>query len=475
MDELPYDVFDPRSQLGEQQPRPTREGTPELEGLEDILQDSFREFLETFSELAKKIERTLPSPSMPVPGKTGQPSPDTFPFHLPPAGASSTPASGPVAALDALIKTPLGQITEELKMVNDQLASMTSVMEGELQMVNDQLASMMNGGGKPTSQPPQTGLQGGVSTALQPPAQPSQKPQTATEATWLDELFAPLAGRMRAASQKAGLSPEVLQSVGQGTQQAGQLLNVAGLSTAGSKASSAGQLLMTGARAAEGDPTAMAEMAEEVMRRLQAAGGHMMSALGRPMAALQKERVGELAGTGFESTQDVGKAMSDIGLPGGQILEATGRFGKELTGSIDKLRDFSKQLHESNMRFAEFSAGMARVEADADLRQMQLSRERGDRRAREAGYLAEGRSQLEQTLAPAEDAWARFKDIWAGTLDKLLAQFLERSGLTAFPRLANAILDWIPLGPDPGKGALQKDLEEAGKEFLPRPPRFGGR
>jgi hypothetical protein len=135
------------------------------------------------------------------------------------------------------------------------------------------------------------------------------------------------------------------------------------------------------------------------------------------------------------------KAGQQIGGPVGGLIEKFSKLGKIMAESLDKLRDWTRNLHESNMRFAEFSASMALVQAQTDIRRIELERERGERRAATAGRVSESMMNLEREVTPWEDAWANIKgELTAWGIDKLARILGEMNDVAREIPLIKALL-----------------------------------
>lgn len=136
----------------------------------------------------------------------------------------------------------------------------------------------------------------------------------------------------------------------------------------------------------------------------------------------------------FEGTKQAYKASYEedpnkraSGILGGaaQIASGFGPIGMAVGGllNIGKLifdfasfqREQSTEMLNRNLRFAEFSGGMATVQAQQEVFDIQFSAERGDRRAGVAGAQARARQVNERRLAEQEDATADMN----GMLDAL--------------------------------------------------------
>jgi hypothetical protein len=139
------------------------------------------------------------------------------------------------------------------------------------------------------------------------------------------------------------------------------------------------------------------------------------------------------AGTSMGSkgeTGGIGSALGAAGnvasvIPGGQGASAALKFSESLFDAVDSLEKWTDSLHQSNMRFAEFSASMAMVGAQQRSREIQLGREQGERRAPSANYLAEGKSDLARALAPIQDHLAAGRNMIGGAINKGLADIVN--------------------------------------------------
>jgi hypothetical protein len=201
----------------------------------------------------------------------------------------------------------------------------------------------------------------------------------------------------------------------------------------------------TAARAIEGDPTAMLELGKEaisvVRNRIQEFQIHSQRAMQEGVASFTSERAPTAYGHGLRA----GGEMAEGIVPGplGKLANASAKFSATLVESVDRLRDFNNQLFQSDMQFAEFSAAMAGVQIENEVRNAFLSAERGERRAESARFLAEGRFGLEQQMARFEDPFARIKDRLIGTLDRAIARGIDLSGLGTVADVVSKILDWL--------------------------------
>lgn len=160
--------------------------------------------------------------------------------------------------------------------------------------------------------------------------------------------------------------------------------------------------------------------------RLKAKFGAAAPGLGPAMAELGR-------GVGTQSVSEAGAgAFSAIGsvgrmLPGkvGLLVQGFSKLGETVFRAAGAIRKWSDSLHAGNMRFAEFSASMSMVQAEQEVRDIQLSREQGERRAESARALAEARSRRERFFAPLEDAMANFSNQVAAQVEMLVPNFIN--------------------------------------------------
>lgn len=157
-------------------------------------------------------------------------------------------------------------------------------------------------------------------------------------------------------------------------------------------------------------------IAAHAIGKAQEAGGYFSNALSADQRGM---------GTFSNVLRGGSSLMGMVDPAGTNPITVMTKFGAEVLESIDKLRDWSKTLHNTNMQFAEFSASMTAVQARQELFDILLSQERGERRANSAEYLAEGRRQLEPQVAKWEDVADKAKNIIGGLLDKGVARLLE--------------------------------------------------
>lgn len=245
----------------------------------------------------------------------------------------------------------------------------------------------------------------------------------------------------------------------------GDLTKSLGLGDVGAGLGKAADLAQTGARAFAGDPTAMVKLAVEGAGAVIGQGKEAVSEAGK---ALGSERAGEAGGHMIRSA---GAAAAALGGPVTSLLHeylpTPDKFAAALVESVDKLRDFAQGLHAANMKFAEFSGSMAKVQADQEVRDIMLKIERGERRAPAAGRLAKAKTELEVAITPWEDKWASIKADLTTMIVKPLAEILQK--------VTDIVSKLGILDEGERSGEVQKWLEETGNQQLPafnRPNRF---
>lgn len=91
--------------------------------------------------------------------------------------------------------------------------------------------------------------------------------------------------------------------------------------------------------------------------------------------------------------------------PVGAVVGAFGLLAVGTVKAVEALQEFGNKMHDQNMQFAEFSATMRGVQARQRIREIQLSKERGDRRAATAEKVAEQQHRMNEATARMKDAW----------------------------------------------------------------------
>lgn len=94
----------------------------------------------------------------------------------------------------------------------------------------------------------------------------------------------------------------------------------------------------------------------------------------------------------------------------GKVAEPALKLTAAFFSATDSVKKWTESLHQSNMRFAEFSGAMAGVQAEQEARDIALQKQQGDARAESARDLAEAKSRLAKAVAPLEDSFAKLKN-----------------------------------------------------------------
>ena len=226
-------------------------------------------------------------------------------------------------------------------------------------------------------------------------------------------------------------------------------------------------LVATGARAMEGDPTAIVELAKEGVKysidHVKDVGRNLMAGAGDVRNAIGSERGEDVGANLFKATGHMSHAMGLAGKP----IEWLSKLGEAGMEAVGTLRKWTDSLNQANMKFAEFSGAMSAVQARQQVRDILLSQERGGRRAESAELLAQGKNSLDRGMAPFEDKWAELKGRYLAVMTQQLGDILQIA------------TKWLGLV-DPNKGKAEspqslefKDVERRWARHHGRPPRFG--
>lgn len=184
----------------------------------------------------------------------------------------------------------------------------------------------------------------------------------------------------------------------------------------------AAQTAMLAARAAEGDPTAIAQLAQNKLQETKDMVKHGAAAgseFGK--AVFGSDTVGEMGSHAFGGVEEAGKA---IGGPVGDVVEGLGKFGKMLSESLDNLRKWDRQLMEANFRFAEFSGAMATIQGQQEMRDIMRQQTQGNARAGSTRDLAEAYSDLENALSPMENSLANIRNDMAAGITTIVTKLV---------------------------------------------------
>lgn len=106
-------------------------------------------------------------------------------------------------------------------------------------------------------------------------------------------------------------------------------------------------------------------------------------------------------------------------------------IGSVFTDSIDKLKNWTDHLAQSNYQFAQFSAGMKAVEVQAKINEIMLGRQTGDRRAVNAEKIMKVKALQDAKYAEWGNKWNDFQAELTMTLNDKSPMSPIRTGLGA--------------------------------------------
>lgn len=169
--------------------------------------------------------------------------------------------------------------------------------------------------------------------------------------------------------------------------------------------------------------------------------------------------VGSLAGS-------LGALAGPEGMVVGKVVEGLTNMAASLAELPGKLREWGNQLHEANLKFAEFSASMGQVKADSDQRDFYLKQSQGESRAASAQYLSEQKGKFDQVMSPLEDLWAKVENYVSGMVLAKLSELV-------WP--ISAIAKWLGSSgasdtEDPGINEWLETMDREAKAAVARRP-----
>jgi len=211
------------------------------------------------------------------------------------------------------------------------------------------------------------------------------------------------------------------------------------------------------------------------------AAGRAQAAAGHALGALSTGGLG-----GISQFLQAGGQLAGA-MPGGAGAAAEGmlKLSAALTSTVSQLQRWSQGLHDSNVRFAEFSASMTRVQVEQEVRDIRMSARTGEARAESARQLAEAKSRLAEATMPWENKAAETQNAILQWLNEKGASILEKfnemaagAGLIDSPGEAR-IGNWRGAGAGQGGeetfGEMMSRIgREHWSEVYGRPPRFRG-
>lgn len=136
------------------------------------------------------------------------------------------------------------------------------------------------------------------------------------------------------------------------------------------------------------------------------------------------------------------------------------KFVADVVEAGQKVREWGKNLQETNLQFAEMSGSMAQLQAEVDVATFIRQREQGERRSDSARFLSGGSQRLENAVAPLEDLWAIVENFVVGVMLNGFSAILEKTGI---PEAAKWLISLTGAG-DGGDGNMQGWLENIAKE-----------
>ena len=153
-----------------------------------------------------------------------------------------------------------------------------------------------------------------------------------------------------------------------------------------------------------GDPQAIAKTVANTFGHGKTAYQHLSTGatgqFGGPQGTeLYGDRPEAAAVETFKGLDSIGKMLGPAGLP----LRGLAKLGEVAFGAVDRLKMWSHELHQANMRFAEFSGSMAMVQAEQQVRDISYSIRRGEARAGMAQQQAFWASAARESTADFED------------------------------------------------------------------------
>jgi hypothetical protein len=203
----------------------------------------------------------------------------------------------------------------------------------------------------------------------------------------------------------------------------------------------------TFAQAATGDPMAIARSAGIAI-------GGVRGAAKAGVGAATSEHADEAFAGVFKGLDKFSDALGPAGLP----LKAVGMLGEAVFGTVGSIREWGDHLHQANMQFAEFSGGMAAIQAQQTAADIEYSQRRGDARAASAGVLANQRNVTRSTWAPLEDAFADFKNNLGAKLLSIIDDI--GSGVKAILDFLHIHLPQEEALPESTREALMRQMQE---------------
>ena len=153
--------------------------------------------------------------------------------------------------------------------------------------------------------------------------------------------------------------------------------------------------------------------------------GAGLQAASKGISSLQNPS--ELGGIG-DAMSSVGHVVGQFG-PMGKTAQGFLEMGNTVMKSVDRLKEWNQQLMEVNFKFAEYSSAMTQVQTEHEVRQIQLERERGDRRAGPARHQAEASDRLTRQMSGFEDAFGNVRSLVSTGITSIVTSVISATGL----------------------------------------------
>lgn len=126
------------------------------------------------------------------------------------------------------------------------------------------------------------------------------------------------------------------------------------------------------------------------------------------------------------SLAGMSSVISAIGQLGGMIpgigtaIAAVSKFGSGLLDSVDIIKKWGDNLIQGNAAFAQFSSSMTSAMMEKQFRDIVRSSQQGERRSESTRRAVESQANLQDELAPLQDAWNNgMQDLMTGLRDGL--------------------------------------------------------
>jgi hypothetical protein len=201
---------------------------------------------------------------------------------------------------------------------------------------------------------------------------------------------------------------------------------------------------------------------EAVKRKVDAVKG-VVSSAGEMAAAASSRR--PMEDFGIAKSRFIGHVGEMAGV--GPIVKPVAKFAEAIYSTIKTVRDWGDNLAAANEKFAEFSPAMAAVAARQQVRDINLSRERGERRAGAAEELNVARNELNRRIAVIEDSIVNKLTPFLTRALRFIDWILERFG---FESSASGVHpEWKETSAGLG-GEARAQLQDALREFERRFP-----